>query len=792
MSSLLRIIFDPDTTAPSVPVIGSATALNETTIRVAWSAATDTGGSGLAGYRIYRATTLAGSYSQIGQVTTASLVYDDSTLSGSQQRYYKVSAFDGAGNESALSSAVNATTPDQSAPTIPGAPVAGTTTQSTISFTWAASSDTGGSGLRGYNIYRNGSLIASNIAVASYTDTGLSAGTSYTYRVAAVDNAGNASVQGAATSISTQAATAAGAPQVLGLDIVSGPMGGVGTTGDEGGLGAFLRIYLTNPGVFADYGATAAVTIGGQAVGNYRYLRVAPSGDVYSPVIYELCVQVGALGALTNGVNYPVVVTTAAGASNTNFVFKPNPGPCYWIDAGYNGTQTGTQAQPFKVPQTVDGSGNINGGAIIASRCTPGSTFFFRGGTTYQTTGKDGMCWRLFRMGGSAPTGALNTGYCHFTGYPGPAGANAPEDAYVYRPNNALSLMGGNDSARGDETAPYAGGKYGQYWSISGFRCDEHAGAQDGVVTLGTAADYARVVGNNFGPWPANVYSKAAGVAGNGGFVYVAFNYIHDLNSPTSETHGVYADGSNTGAGGAVKFISHDWEVCYNKIKNMLGGSGIQCYGNGADGAVYMTNMNFHHNYIEGMSKYGINLSLNSKSATVWANVIRDTVAESLRIEATGTQIQVVFAHNTCYNPRASYSGGGNCAFTNDYNLSTSGSYVEFLNNIVILGASRSNNSMGWINVGTDSVGAMQARGNLYFDAKGVVTTKFSGDSLGLYANPLLVAAYTDFHLQAGSPANNAGATSTHGFSSVVDFDSKPRPKSGSAKPSIGAYEVAA
>jgi hypothetical protein len=692
-------------------------------------------------------------------------------------------------------------TQDTIAPSAPTSLVASATSTSAINLTWTASIDTGGSGMQGYRVERstNGTTGWSEIAqptATSYSDTALPASTQYFYRVRARDVAGNLGAYSATANATTQSLPVAGAPVILGLDIISGPMGGAGTTGDEGGQGTFLRIYLTDPGAFSDYGVTAPqsrVTIGGQIVGNYRYLRVAPSGDIYSPNIYELCVQVGALGALTNGVNYPVVVTTSVGASNSNFVFKPNPGRMYWLNAGAAGSNSnpGTQASPFKDPQTVDSGGNINGGAITSDKCVPGTTYVFRGGTTYQSTGKDGCCWRLFRMGGNAPTGALGSGYCHFTGYPGPAGGNAPEDVYVYRPNGAQSLMAGNDSARGDEVAPYAGGKFGQYWSISGFRCDLHPGAQDGVVTLGTAADFARVVGNYMGPWLANVYSKAAGVAGNGGFVYIGFNYIHDLNSPTSETHGVYADGSNTGAGGSVKFISHDWEVCYNKIRNILGGSGLQCYGNGADGAVYMTNMNFHHNDIGNVSKYGINMSLNFKSGTIWCNVIRDSVAESMRIEASGTQIQAVFAHNVCYNPRASYSGGGNCALTNDYALTTAGSYVEWLNNIVILGAGRSNNSMGWLNIGTDSVGAMQPRGNLYFDAKGVLTTKFAADSLGLYANPLLAAAYTDFHIQPGSPANNAGAASTHGFASSIDFDGKARPKAGNAKPSIGAYEVA-
>jgi hypothetical protein len=40
---------------PSTPGSLSATGLTSTSIRVSWTASTDTGGSGLAGYKVYRA-----------------------------------------------------------------------------------------------------------------------------------------------------------------------------------------------------------------------------------------------------------------------------------------------------------------------------------------------------------------------------------------------------------------------------------------------------------------------------------------------------------------------------------------------------------------------------------------------------------------------------------------------------------------------------------------------------------------------------------------------------------------
>jgi cellulose 1,4-beta-cellobiosidase len=54
----------------------------------------------------------------------------------------------------------------------------------------------------GYKIYRGGSLVG-NSTSTTFTDTGLTAGTSYTYTVAANDAAGNISAQSASLIVKT-------------------------------------------------------------------------------------------------------------------------------------------------------------------------------------------------------------------------------------------------------------------------------------------------------------------------------------------------------------------------------------------------------------------------------------------------------------------------------------------------------------------------------------------------------------------------------------------------------------
>jgi fibronectin type III domain protein len=111
VSVLSRVVFDPDTTAPSAPLSVTAIALSQTTIRVTWGASTDTGGSGLAGYRVLRSATSTGTYAQVGSdLSTASLSFDDTSLSAGTAYFYRVVAFDGNGNVSSASATVSATT----------------------------------------------------------------------------------------------------------------------------------------------------------------------------------------------------------------------------------------------------------------------------------------------------------------------------------------------------------------------------------------------------------------------------------------------------------------------------------------------------------------------------------------------------------------------------------------------------------------------------------------------------------------------------------------------------------
>ena len=182
----------PDTQAPTVPTGLSGSAPNSATVNLTWTASTDN--VAVTGYRVYRGG------SQIG--TSATTSYSDTGRTGSTTYSYQVAAYDAATNVSALTTAVNVTTPDTIAPTTPTSLSATAINPTRIDLSWGASTDSGGSGLAGYKIYRGGSQINTTTST-TYSDTTVSGGTSYSYNVAAYDNATNTSAQSNTASATT-------------------------------------------------------------------------------------------------------------------------------------------------------------------------------------------------------------------------------------------------------------------------------------------------------------------------------------------------------------------------------------------------------------------------------------------------------------------------------------------------------------------------------------------------------------------------------------------------------------
>jgi chitodextrinase len=185
--------------APSAPASLSAELTTGGAVRLTWTAATDN--TAIASYRVSRNGT------QLAAPNGDASAYTDDTVAGGTSYTYAVTALDTSGNVGPAATIV-VTTPGETPPpdpsasptptpdpgtgdaVAPGAPenVFGSATVTKVSLSWDEAVDD--VGVTGYNVTRNGVLVASTSGL-SWTDPGRTPATAYAYTVAARDAAGN-------------------------------------------------------------------------------------------------------------------------------------------------------------------------------------------------------------------------------------------------------------------------------------------------------------------------------------------------------------------------------------------------------------------------------------------------------------------------------------------------------------------------------------------------------------------------------------------------------------------------
>jgi chitodextrinase len=114
----------------------------------------------------------------------------------------KAVARDTAGNTSSSQISITVTNADTQAPTMPTNLTAIPVAFSQISLIWSAATDN--ISVTSYNVYRDNGYIGTTSAT-TYIDTGLAASTTYSYTVAALDQAGNMSAQTSPSQVTTSA-----------------------------------------------------------------------------------------------------------------------------------------------------------------------------------------------------------------------------------------------------------------------------------------------------------------------------------------------------------------------------------------------------------------------------------------------------------------------------------------------------------------------------------------------------------------------------------------------------------
>ena len=191
-----------DTTPPTITRGQPTGTLSAGTIRTTMSV--DTSENATCGY----STTAGQSYPMPNTFTTTGGTNHSTIITGLQdgQGYdYYLRCIDASGNANTndynISFDVASSGGDTIPPTIPTNLSATAISSSQINLSWSASTDN--VGVTGYNIYRGNIQVATAVGT-SYSDTGLSPSTTYTYKISAFDAADNESDKSTPDSATTQ------------------------------------------------------------------------------------------------------------------------------------------------------------------------------------------------------------------------------------------------------------------------------------------------------------------------------------------------------------------------------------------------------------------------------------------------------------------------------------------------------------------------------------------------------------------------------------------------------------
>jgi chitodextrinase len=370
------VAFRSTTVAPPTAPGGlTATAASSSQINLAWTASTST--LGIAGYRVERC--LGASCSNFAQIATpTATTYSDGSCAPNTAYSYRVRAADTAGTLSTYSNTASATTPPDTQP--PSAPsnLAATAPSSTqVSLTWTASTDN--VGVTGYLVERCTGAGCSSFAqvgtstAAAYNDSGLTAGTAYSYRVRATDAASNLSAYSNIASVTTpapdtQPPTAPSGLSATAASSVQLNLSWTASTDNVGVTGYFIeRCQGTGCANFAQVAAPAGTSTSyadnGLLVGTSYSYRVRATDAVGNLSGYSNIASATTLTTVPN----PVIPSFTQGNSTSP------QGSISTVSVSYTGVQTlgnfnvvvvGWNDTSANVTSVTDSKGNVYARAI--------------------------------------------------------------------------------------------------------------------------------------------------------------------------------------------------------------------------------------------------------------------------------------------------------------------------------------------------------------------------------------------------------------------------------------------
>ena len=198
----------PKNIRPNPPTGLIATSNSATQINLSWNPPADNGGYPVTGYKIqYKID--SGSFANLTLNTGTTIPsYSHTGLSSSHTYTYQVFAINSAGTSNGSNTASAIPTQVATVPTSPTSLRATSASPTSISLSWTAPANSGGSAILGYKIeYKIGTgtyavLVANTgTSATSFMNTGLTAGTTYTYRVSGINSLGTGSPSNDASAV---------------------------------------------------------------------------------------------------------------------------------------------------------------------------------------------------------------------------------------------------------------------------------------------------------------------------------------------------------------------------------------------------------------------------------------------------------------------------------------------------------------------------------------------------------------------------------------------------------------